>query len=75
MTKFPEQQGTSLEITADKPVQMAVRLRIPSWLKTGPTVKINGKALEATANPGSYLTFESYVEVRATKSRWNCPCT
>jgi DUF1680 family protein len=55
-TKFPEQQSTTLIVTADKPVQMAVRLRIPSWLKTGPTVKVNGKALEATASPGSYLT-------------------
>jgi uncharacterized protein len=55
-TKFPEQQSTSLVVTADKPVQMALRLRIPSWLKSGPTVKVNGKALEASASPGSYLT-------------------
>jgi DUF1680 family protein len=55
-TKFPEQQSTSLLVTTDKPVQLAVRLRIPSWMKSGPTVKINGRALEATAAPGSYLT-------------------
>ena len=42
-------------MTADKPVTMAVRLRIPSWMKNGPVVKINGRALEATATPGSYL--------------------
>jgi len=42
-------------VTVDRPVQMAVRLRIPSWLRTGPTVKLNGRPLDATAAPGSYL--------------------
>ena len=55
-TGFPEQQGTALLVTADRPVQMAVRLRIPSWLRTGPTVKLNGRPVDATAAPGSYLT-------------------
>ncbi len=54
-TKFPEQQSTTLTVTADRPVQMAVRLRVPSWLQDGPSVKINGRPLEATAAPGSYL--------------------
>lgn len=54
-TNFPEQQSTTLVVSADKPLKMAMRLRIPGWLKTGPTVKINGAALEATASPGSYL--------------------
>ena len=55
-TKFPEQQGTKLTVTSDKPVQMAMRVRVPGWLKSAPTVKINGKPLEASAAPGSYLT-------------------
>jgi DUF1680 family protein len=55
-TRFPEQQSTSLMVTATRPVQLAVRLRIPAWLESAPTVKINGKPLEASANPGSYLT-------------------
>ena len=54
-TKFPEQQGTALTVSVDKPTQMAVRLRIPSWLNSAPTVKLNGRALEASAAPGSYL--------------------
>jgi hypothetical protein len=54
-TQFPEQAGTTLTVSADRPVTMAMRLRIPSWLKTGPEVKINGVALVATATPGSYL--------------------
>ena len=55
-TKFPEEQATRFSVTVDRPVQVAVRLRIPSWLQSGPMVKLNGKALEATAAPGSYLT-------------------
>ncbi len=55
-TNFPEQSSTALIVSAEKPVTMAMRLRIPSWMKSGPVVKINGKALEATASPGSYLS-------------------
>jgi len=54
-TKFPDQASTALVITASKPTQMALRLRIPAWVNGG-SVKINGKALEATGAPGSYLT-------------------
>ncbi len=55
-TKFPEASSTSLTITADKPVQVAMRLRIPEWLSSGGSVKLNGKPVEALASPGSYLT-------------------
>jgi len=55
-TKFPDQQSTTLTVTAARPVPMAMRLRIPGWLQSSPTVKLNGKALEASAAPGSYFT-------------------
>ena len=55
-TKFPEQAGTTLLVSVDKPVRIAMRLRIPEWVQSGGSVKINGKALEAFAAPGSYLT-------------------
>jgi len=55
-TKFPEQPSTALVVTASKPVQMAMHLRVPAWLKSAPAVKVNGRALEASASPGSYLT-------------------
>ena len=35
---------------------MAMRLRIPAGSSRAPTVKINGRALDASAAPGSYLT-------------------
>lgn len=56
-TKVPDDQTTSLTITADKPVPAAIRLRIPSWTSEA-RVKLNGRALEATAEPGGYLTLD-----------------
>jgi hypothetical protein len=55
-TQFPNQPRTALTVTSDKPVDLSVRLRIPAWLASAPTVKLNGRLLEATASPGSYLT-------------------
>jgi DUF1680 family protein len=53
-TKFPEQQGTSLVVSAKNPVQMEINLRIPYWAKGG-SVKINGAELPAFSSPSSYL--------------------
>jgi DUF1680 family protein len=54
-TRFPEQQATTLTVTAKNPTQLAINLRIPYWVQGG-SVKINGAALPAFASPGSYLT-------------------
>ena len=55
-TKFPEQPTTSLVVNADRPVQLTLRLRMPEWLDGRSSVTLNGKPLEASAAPGSYLT-------------------
>jgi DUF1680 family protein len=55
-TRFPETPGTSLVVTAAPAAAMAIRVRIPGWLRSAPTVKLNGKAIDASAAPGSYLT-------------------
>jgi hypothetical protein len=54
-TKFPDVASTTLHVTVDKPVQLALNLRIPEWLTSG-SIKINGKPIDASASPGSYLT-------------------
>jgi DUF1680 family protein len=53
-TRFPEQQTTTLTITAKNPVTLAVHLRIPYWAQGG-SVKINGTTLPAFGSPSSYL--------------------
>ena len=55
-TEYPESEDVTLTITAAKPDKLALRLRIPGWLQSAPTVKLNGKVLDASAAPGSYLT-------------------
>jgi len=55
-TKFPDQQSTTLVVTSARPDSMAIRLRVPAWLKAAPAVKLNGRTLDASAAPGSYLT-------------------
>jgi DUF1680 family protein len=54
-TKFPEQQTTSLTVTAAKSAPMALKLRIPAWTKSA-SLKVNGRAIDVTPTPGSYLT-------------------
>jgi DUF1680 family protein len=56
-TSFPEEQGTTIRITASGSEPRTIHIRIPSWVAATPgaSVQINGKSLEATADPGSYL--------------------
>ena len=53
-TKFPEQQGTAIVISAKNPVQMEINLRVPYWANGG-SVKINGAPLPVFSSPSSYL--------------------
>ncbi len=53
-TSFPDEQGTTLFIAADKPVDINLKLRIPYWAKRG-SVKVNGRTLPVFADPSSYL--------------------
>lgn len=54
-TNFPQEQGTTLTVTANQPSDIAIRLRIPYWARNG-QVKVNGKPLPVFASPSSYLT-------------------
>ena len=55
-TNFPEEEGTTLALHADRPTDFALNVRIPWWATRGGTIKVNGMALPAFASPGSYLT-------------------
>ncbi len=55
-TKFPEQEGTTLIVRAEKPVEMPISVRVPYWATRGGSLKINGESLPVFSNPSSYLT-------------------
>jgi hypothetical protein len=45
-----------LSVTADRPVEATLRLRVPWWATRGGTLKVNGAASPVFASPSSYLT-------------------
>ncbi len=55
VTQFPREQGTTLKIKSERPVQRTIHVRIPHWTTEDAQVKINGRSLGAMADPGSYL--------------------
>jgi DUF1680 family protein len=55
-TSFPTEQGTTLRIKVAAPQRRTINVRIPGWIATGGSVRINGRELEAFAQPGSYLS-------------------
>ncbi|HTV09824.1 MAG TPA: beta-L-arabinofuranosidase domain-containing protein [Candidatus Aquilonibacter sp.] len=57
-TAFPAEQATTLVITAAPVEKKTICLRIPGWLAQGGSVEVNGRPLEAFAEPGSYLALE-----------------
>jgi DUF1680 family protein len=55
-TLFPAEQGTTLHIKVAAPQRRTIHIRIPGWVAEGGSVRINGRELEAFAQPGSYLS-------------------
>jgi uncharacterized protein len=53
-TSFPEEQGSTLVVSASQPVDVDLKLRVPYWTKGG-SVKINGHPVPTFSNPSSYL--------------------
>ena len=78
-TKFPEEQRTALVVQAEKPVRLAIRVRVPGWAAAGVTVLLNGKPLEVEAKPGSYLAVDrrwcdgERLEIELPMSLWAWP--
>jgi DUF1680 family protein len=61
-TRFPESESTAIIVVNAAPRELTLRVRIPGWLESAPAVTLNGRVLDASAAPGSYL---------ALSRRWN----
>lgn len=55
-TRYAESQNSTFTVTAARGGRLPIGFRIPGWVQSAPVVKINGKALDDMASPGSYLT-------------------
>jgi DUF1680 family protein len=58
VTKYPEEDDTSLLVTADKPVRMTMKVRYPGWARSGMTLIVNSQPQTVTASPGSYVSID-----------------
>jgi hypothetical protein len=53
-TKYPLEGASTLTVNGDGPLE--IKLRVPSWVRKGYTVKVNGAAQKLDAKPGTYVT-------------------
>jgi DUF1680 family protein len=74
LTRFPEEEGTTLTFDAAKGEELALHIRVPYWAARGVAVKVNGAAQRVDAKPASYMTLRrrwkrgDRVEVRLPMS-------
>ncbi|HYQ58709.1 MAG TPA: beta-L-arabinofuranosidase domain-containing protein [Draconibacterium sp.] len=57
-TKYPEEQGTTLSLKCEEPVEFALQVRYPYWAKEGIDIKVNGKQIKVKEEPGSFVAVE-----------------
>jgi hypothetical protein len=54
-TSFPETQGSAFDLRCEKPVNLTLQIRYPSWAHNGIEIKVNGKRINNTLSPGSFV--------------------
>jgi len=54
-TKFPEEQGSTLEMTCNQPVELTLNIRYPYWAENGIEILVNGKPQTVSSKPGSFV--------------------
>ena len=75
-TRFPLVPATELTVNVGKPQLRTIAIRVPGWTAEGGQVAINGKPLDAFAEPGSYLSITRLwhdgdkVSVKLPMSLW-----
>jgi len=53
-TRFPEQDTTRLQLTCQKPVNLTLNVRHPSWCQAV-TITVNGRRWATSRQPGKYV--------------------
>jgi uncharacterized protein len=55
-TRYPFDGASTLTVTGKG--RLAMKLRVPSWVRQGYTVSVNGEAQRIVATPGQYITLD-----------------
>ena len=75
-TDFPESELVRLTLSCDKPTELTISVRCPSWLVGLPEARLNGTTLPVSARPGSYLSIRrtwqtgDNLEIRLPMGFW-----
>lgn len=57
-TKYPEEQGTTLELKCENPTEFTLKVRYPYWSEKGIQIKVNGKSAKVKEQPGSFISIK-----------------
>jgi hypothetical protein len=57
-TNFPADPNTRLDILSASQKPFALKVRIPSWVTGAPTITVNGRPSEVSADAGSYVVIQ-----------------
>jgi hypothetical protein len=55
-SQYPDDGEIELRVSVPHPIQFAVNLRIPGWLKSNARISVNGKSLAVPATPGTFAS-------------------
>ncbi len=55
VTRYPEEQGTTLEFACKSPVSLTLQIRYPFWAEKGIKVYVNGSETKIDSAPGSFI--------------------
>jgi len=58
VTNFPDQEGTTLVVHTERPVELPIKVHVPYWADRGVTVEVNGGKLDIKAKLTSYMSIE-----------------
>lgn len=57
-TAMPQSGSATLTVHCSQPTAAKIRLRIPGWIASAPTITVNGSTQNVTANASSYVELD-----------------
>lgn len=55
-TSYPDAESTALRLEVPSPTEFTVHVRMPEWLESPASIKVNGKAAQVSAERGTFST-------------------